>query len=37
MADIDITRIHALGLAEARTAAERMEAHLGKKLSLIHI
>ena len=34
MADIDITRTHTLGLAEARTAAERMEGHLGKKFGL---
>jgi len=34
MADIDITRTHTLGLAEARTAAESMEGHLGKKFGL---
>jgi putative polyhydroxyalkanoate system protein len=34
MADIDITRPHALGLEEARAAAERMESHLGRKFGL---
>ena len=34
MAEIDITRAHTLGLAEARTAAERMEGHLGRKFGL---
>ena len=34
MADIDIRRTHALGLAGARSAAERMEAHLAKKFDL---
>jgi putative polyhydroxyalkanoate system protein len=34
MADIDITRTHALGLAGARAAAERMEGELGRKFGL---
>ena len=34
MADIDITRAHTLGLSQARTAAESMEEHLGKKFGL---
>ena len=34
MADIDIRRVHALGLAGARAAAERMSAHLAKKFDL---
>jgi putative polyhydroxyalkanoate system protein len=34
MADIDITRVHNLGLAAAREAAERMEAQLGRKFDL---
>ena len=34
MADIDITRVHNLGLAAARAAAERMEKHLGSKFDL---
>ncbi len=34
MADIDITRVHNLGLAAARAAAERMEAQLGRKFDL---
>ena len=34
MADIDITREHALGLAGARKAAETMIGHLGKRFGL---
>jgi putative polyhydroxyalkanoate system protein len=34
MADIDITRTHHLGLSGARTAAERMADHLGRKFDL---
>ena len=34
MADIDITRVHNLGLGAARAAAERMEAQLGRKFDL---
>jgi putative polyhydroxyalkanoate system protein len=34
VADILITRAHALGLVEARAAAERMEGHLGQKFGL---
>jgi putative polyhydroxyalkanoate system protein len=34
MADIEITRVHNLGLAAARAAAERMEVHLGRKFDL---
>ncbi len=34
MADIDITRVHNLGMAAARAAAERMEAQLGRKFDL---
>jgi len=34
MADIHIIRTHDLGLAGARAAAERMEAHLGAKFDL---
>ncbi len=34
MADIDITRVHNLGLAAARAAAERMETQLGRKFDL---
>jgi len=34
MADIVITRAHALGLADARAAAQRMEGHLGRKFGL---
>ena len=34
MADIDITRVHGLGLAAARDAADRMADHLGRKFDL---
>lgn len=34
MADIDIERAHTLGLAAARSAADRMAEHLGKKFGL---
>jgi len=34
MADIDIHRVHNLGLKAARTAADRMAEHLGKKFGL---
>ena len=34
MADIDITRVHNLGLPAARVAADRMAAHLGSKFDL---
>ena len=34
MADIDITRVHNLGLAAARAAADRMAQHLGTKFDL---
>ena len=34
MADIDITRVHNLGLAAARTAADRMAEQLGRKFDL---
>ena len=34
MADIDLHRIHHLGLKAARTAADRMAGHLGKKFGL---
>lgn len=34
MADIEITRVHNLGLAAARAAAERMETELGRKFDL---
>lgn len=34
MADIDIRRAHALGLAGARDAADRMSAHLARKFDL---
>ena len=34
MADIEITRVHNLGLAAARAAAERMEGELGRKFDL---
>jgi putative polyhydroxyalkanoate system protein len=34
MADIDLTRIHNLGLAAARAKAERMADHLGRKFDL---
>src|SRR5258706_9091939 len=34
MADIDITRVHNLGLAAARTAADRMADQLGRKFDL---
>jgi putative polyhydroxyalkanoate system protein len=34
VADIEITRAHALGLEDARAAAERMEDHLGRKFGL---
>jgi putative polyhydroxyalkanoate system protein len=34
MADIDVHRVHNLGLAAARAAAEKMEAHLGRKFDL---
>ncbi len=33
MADIDIHRVHNLGLKAARTAAERMAEHLGSPSS----
>jgi putative polyhydroxyalkanoate system protein len=34
MADIEIHRIHDLGLKDARAAAERMAEHLGRKFDL---
>jgi putative polyhydroxyalkanoate system protein len=34
MADIEIHRIHNLGLKDARAAAERMAEHLGRKFDL---
>jgi putative polyhydroxyalkanoate system protein len=34
MADIDITRVHNLGLKAARAAADRMAEHLGRKFDL---
>jgi putative polyhydroxyalkanoate system protein len=34
MADIDITRVHNLGLKAARTAADRMADQLGRKFDL---
>ena len=34
MADIDIHRVHNLGVKAARSAAERMAEHLGKKFGL---
>jgi putative polyhydroxyalkanoate system protein len=34
VADIEITRDHALGLAGAREAADRMAEHLGRKFDL---
>lgn len=34
MADIDLQRIHNLGLAAARAAADRMAAELGRKFDL---
>jgi putative polyhydroxyalkanoate system protein len=34
MADIDIRRAHDMGMKEARAAAEKMAAHLGKKFGL---
>jgi putative polyhydroxyalkanoate system protein len=34
MADIEIHRAHALGLAAARAAADRMAEHLGRKFGL---
>ena len=34
MADIDLKRVHALGLEGARAAAERMEQALGRKFDL---
>ena len=34
MADIDIHRVHNLGIMAARTAAERMAEHLGRKFDL---
>jgi putative polyhydroxyalkanoate system protein len=34
MADIEIHRIHNLGMKAARTAADRMAEHLGKKFGL---
>ena len=34
MADIELNRVHNLGLPAARAAAERMEAHLGRKFGL---
>ena len=34
MADIDITRVHNLGLASARDAADRMAADLARKFDL---
>lgn len=34
MADIDIKRAHNLGLKAARTAADKMAEHLGKKFGL---
>ena len=34
MADIDVRRVHGLGMAAARTAAERMAEDLGRKFDL---
>lgn len=34
MADIDLHRVHDLGLKQARAAAERMADHLGRKFDL---
>jgi putative polyhydroxyalkanoate system protein len=34
MADIEIRRVHGLGIKAARAAAERMADHLGKKFDL---
>jgi len=34
MADIEITRVHNLGLKAARAAADRMAEHLGQKFGL---
>lgn len=34
MADIEITRVHSLGLKAARAAADRMAEHLGRKFDL---
>lgn len=34
MADIDIKRVHNLGLKAARTAADKMAEHLGRKFGL---
>ena len=34
MADIEIRRVHGLGMKAARAAAERMADHLGKKFDL---
>ena len=34
MADIEIRRAHGMGLAAARTAADKMAEHLGKKFGL---
>lgn len=34
MADIDLKRVHNLGMAAARAKAEAMAAHLGKKFGL---
>ena len=34
MADIELHRVHNLGLQAARAAAERMQAHLGRKFDL---
>ena len=34
MADIDLKRVHNLGMAAARTKAEAMAQHLGKKFGL---
>jgi putative polyhydroxyalkanoate system protein len=34
MADIDIRRVHNLGMKAARTAADRMADHLGRKFGL---
>jgi putative polyhydroxyalkanoate system protein len=34
MADIEVHRVHALGLAGARAAAEKMADHLGRKFDL---
>jgi putative polyhydroxyalkanoate system protein len=34
MADIDLHRVHNLGMKAARTAADRMAEHLGKKFGL---